>query len=219
MKNTMKATKPPSPSQENEMVTRVVDTLDRWLDWVGDVQRGVLTPYQFLAVVLWWIATEKAGPDEDALIVNGWFGALAARRAGIRMLHPVTLLPLSKTHASDDWVLSIRDAQEFLDSMPIGFNLEKALAFMQKEAAELVVDGAATPTYEQAVAQRKAGSKSKWTDGQLAVVAARVAIDGAASVAKDIGIFRQTLEKTLQRATSSHGPAKAHDTYKQLRSA
>lgn len=206
--------------KKTEAVERVIEILDTWADWVADTRRGILTPHQLLALVLWMIRTDQTSHEQEVQIVEGWAQALIqACGRDIPALHPVTLLPLTSPVEPGNWVLSIAHAQEFLDSMPVGFDCCKVLDHFQVQAAEMVNGDAAELTYQQAVEQRKANKRASLTYAQVKAIQRQVAIDGLSAVAEDIGIARQTLSTNLKRALNKPVPLKPNDMFGQLKSA
>jgi len=210
----MKPTKPYESKfaevPSNETVRCVQRTLDTWAEWAEGTDRGVLTPYQFLALILWAIKTPEASAQDEALIIDGWARVLLNQmRNGIPALHPVTLLPIEGHHSPSEWVLSIQHAQEFLDSLPIGFGVERALQHFREQAALGKKGGVLT--LDDAIAQRKGGKNKPWTDSQVSVISQAVQDDGLKAIAKRIGISHQTLSTALNRDRKGRGPkAMAH---------
>jgi hypothetical protein len=190
-------------------VRSVQKSLDDWCDWAPNTTRGTLTPEQLLAVVLWAIQNETTSPEDEALIIEGWAQALSAVMSKLPALHPVTLLPLDKRTAPKNWVISIVHAQEFLDAMPIGFNLDIALEHFRVEAAKQLEKGRGGAPYADVLEQRKKAIKgAPWTREQLALVAEQVKARGIKAVAGELGISRQSLTTALQRPRDQLGPAK-----------
>jgi hypothetical protein len=196
--------------KSNLTVQAVAKALDNWCDWAPYTTRGVLTPFQFLALVLWVIQTEATNSEDEAQIVNGWAKALLNSLSTIPALHPVTLLALDSPPLAGEWVLSIAHAQEFLDSMPIGFNLDVVLEHFRTEAAKLAVSGSEGSPYASLIASRKGKGKSgeRWTPEQVQIAINEVKSQGIKKVAADLGIARQTLETALKRDRNKSGPEK-----------
>ena len=193
--------------KSNATVQAVTKTLDAWCEWAPHTTRGVLTPYQFLAVVLWAIQTEATNPEDEVQIVTGWAKALLQSSSTFPALHPVTLLALEAP--TTDWVLSVTHAQEFLDSMPIGFRLELVLEHFRSEANKLKVAGNESLTYKALVILRIGDGKGKpWTDDQVQIALAAVKANRGKKVAKDMGLFRQPLTAALSRKRDNRGPEK-----------
>lgn len=200
---------------EPTLVDLVLQALVDYANWVGDTERGVMTPVQFLAVVLWMIRTETATPADEEQIINGWGGALreAARLQLVAALHPVTLLPLAGAEDPKKWLMSVVHADNFLEQMPIGFSCSKVLAHWRDVAAAQSNASADVLTYEQAREQRKkAGKGSTWTDLQRDAVHGEIRSRQGekmlySTIALDLGISEQALRIALSRG-GQKGPEK-----------
>lgn len=187
--------------------------LDNWSNWVNDTKRGVMTPVQFLAVVLWILSDESTTDEDEVLIVEGWGKALldAVARRIVVALHPVTLLPISNAGKPDNWRLSIMHADQFLESMPIGFECRKALACWCDEAAGQGAGDATALTYDQAKKQRIDGKNSTWTRPQLEAVNVEIKRRNGekglwARVALELDITEQTLRSNLKKSSGQTRP-------------
>lgn len=178
--------------------------LTEWRQWAAPVnQRGVMTPAQFLAVVLWAVQTEDTSEADEKLIVNRWARALllACSRKIVVALHPVCLLPLERDDSRTHWAMSVAHAQDFLDSMPMGFNLIRALEYWRDEAAKPLDE---RPTLEQIAARLKSGSKgTRWPDVERQVVADAVAASAVAVVAKKLGVQPNTVRSAIKGFTAT----------------
>ncbi len=189
----------------NETVRDVLRTLESWDEWASGTVRGILTPYQFLALILWSIQTPKTNAEEESQIVVGWARALlSGMQRGIPALHPVTLLPIKGPKGPLDWVLTVQHAQEFLDSMPVGFDIEIALQHFRDQAA--VAREGVELTLEDAIAQRKGGKNKPWTDSQLSVIGEAVDKQGLQVIAQRINLSHQSLSMALKRDRKGRGP-------------
>lgn len=189
----------------NETVRSVLRTLESWGEWAGSTDRGILTPYQLLALILWSIQTPKTSAAEESLIVVGWARALlSGMRQGIPALHPVTLLPIEGYKGPLDWVLTVQHAQEFLDSMPVGFDVAIALQHFRDQAA--VAKEGVELTLDDAIAQRKGGKNKPWTDSQLEVIGEAVHKQGLQSIAARMELSHQSLSSALKRDRKGRGP-------------
>lgn len=189
--------------------------LDNWSNWVNDTKRGVMTPVQFLAVVLWILSDESTTDEDEVLIVEGWGKALldAVARQIVVALHPVTLLPISNAGKPDNWRLSIMHADQFLESMPIGFDCRNILASWCDEAAGQGAGDATALTYDQAKKQRKDGRNSAWTRPQIEAVNVEIKRRNRekglwATVARELGIKEQTLRSNLKGSSGQTYPGK-----------
>lgn len=184
---------------DDQLWREVAECLAEWRQWAAPVnQRGVLTPAQFLAVVLWAVQTDDTSDATVKLIVNRWARALmlACSRNIVIALHPVCLLPLERDDSPAHWVVSVAHAQDFLDSMPMGFNLSRALEYWRDEAAKPLDE---RPTLEQIAARLKSGSKgTRWPDAERQVVADAVAASTVAEVAKKLGVQPNTVKNAIK---------------------
>jgi hypothetical protein len=114
-------------------------TLEAWEEWSPRAKESqVLTPFQFLAIALWWasnraeeMSREFDRTDEEK-IVTKWAEKLidaTALRGGfsgsfrvIQAHDEVTRLPIEENKATGlhGWILSTEDAGQWLESMGIG---------------------------------------------------------------------------------------------------
>ncbi|MFC7408895.1 hypothetical protein [Hydrogenophaga atypica] len=182
------APKPDAVPEDDQLWRQVVGCLDKWVEWAAPASQGcVLTPVQFLAVVLWVIGPEEPSDATAKLIVNRWARALsvAHSRGEVITLHPVCLLPLGREESPADCVLSMGHLQEFLDSMPIGFNLRKTLESWRDELAQ---PSGEKRTLEQVAKDRKAVKGTRWKQADKQVVADAVNETSISAVAKVLGL-------------------------------
>lgn len=193
------------PPEVVDFVRKVQITLDSWVSWVADTERGLITPAQLIALVLWVLQTEKTTESDERLIIEGWAKALlkACQQEVVIALHPVTLLPIYETHGQSDWVLSLNHANWFLEAMPVGFDCIKILEHFRHQALELVAPAAEELTFAQTVAQRKASKSERWTTAQKNAVHKEVTTRGGAgvrkSVAFELGIAVSSLNITVPK--------------------
>lgn len=199
----------PKATKPTEGITRLVlDALADWARWAPDTVRGLLTPVQFLAVVLWMLQTEKTTPGDDFLIVEGWARALlkAVRLGLVTAVHPITLLPIDATSDTSEWVLSVNHANAFLESMPIGFDCCVALEHFRGEALRLAVRSEEGMTFEKAALERETQKGKPWTDAQKAAVLGKINEIGYPQTAQKLGMAVQTLRNVVPGGRSLRGP-------------
>lgn len=193
------------PPEVVDFVQTVRVALDSWASWVADTERGLITPAQLIALVLWVLQTEKTTESDERLIIEGWAKALlkACQQEVVFALHPVTLLPIEATHGQSDWVLSLNHAKWFLEAMPVGFDCIKILEHFRHQALELVVSTTEELTFAQVVSQRKANKSSAWTPAQKSAVYQEISTHGGVgvrkSVATSLGITVSTLNTTVPK--------------------
>lgn len=192
------------------LVALVRRELDQWRGWL-DSPHPVITPVRLLAVILWMLTVHRPDAEEDAddaAIVEGWGAALllACGQGVVRALDPVTLLPTQQTGAPN-WVLTIADAQAFLDQMPVGFDCRGVLQHFRSDAP-----GTATAsqsdfaTWADVVAFRTSsdGKGASWDlRGQRQLLKARVAELGGGEpaykhLATELGTDRRPLRKAAE---------------------
>ncbi len=211
-------TDPPAVDPKPSLVELVQKALDDYADWVGDTERGVMTPVQFLAVVLWVLSNEKTSAADEKLIVDGWGAALleAARLQVVVALHPITFLSLHGDQDPRKWVLSVNHADYFLDQMPVGFCCSKVLTHWREQAAEQSDGVIGELTYDQAKARRKkAGKGSAWTGPQRDAVAREIArrkdeTSLFKTISADFGISQQALRSAFPGGKQGRGPGKTN---------
>ncbi len=188
------------------LVESVRNKLFEWETWAMATERGVITPVQFLAVILYVLSDEGMPAKDEASIVNEWGRALltACDRKIVVALNPVTLLASTKEDG-DNWVLSIAHADYFLENTPIGFSCRDVLAYWRDQVNAKGSAEDVEITFDQAKAQRLAtGAKStKWTDSQKKAVQKEIsARTGKAiwsTVAKELKLAEQTLRAALKK--------------------
>lgn len=202
------AKKPTATAQAVANQTAVFDRVDAclcdWQLWAADTARGVITPAQLLAVVLYMLETDASTESDRRLIVEAWWGALARaiELQEVRPLHPITLLPARAQDTLGACVLSVFDANYFLTLTPVGFDLEKVLAYFRDSAAAESAHDATELTYAQAVAQRK-DKGVKWTNAQAVAVLKEIDTRTGSkireTIAKELGISESSLNSALAK--------------------
>lgn len=184
----------------------VLGCLDTWKKWAPGTLRGVLAPDQFLAVVLWALQTSNTTEADEKLIVTRWGRALvdACSKRLITALHPVCLLPLEHGDPPEEWVLTLEDAQTFLDSMPLGFSLAKSLAWWCEQAEKLE---SRDQTLEEVAARRTSVKGTRWTDADKQVVAEAVSEKGIKEVAAVLGLREFAVRNVIKGYAPSQSTA------------
>nr|WP_315203995.1 hypothetical protein [uncultured Albidiferax sp.] len=187
------------------LVVEVRAALDGWQDWAESTVRGVISPVQFLALVLYVLAEDGTTPEQEELIVVACGQELlnACKADIVIPLDPVTCLRYAPRDGDRAWMLSIDHANLFLQSMPVGFDCAKVAEFFRLEAAKKIHGDGKTLTYEQAKASRTSRRGRKWLDAEKdAVIAEIKQREGESSlwgkVAKELGISEQTLRSNLK---------------------
>lgn len=197
------------------LVEMVRASLDSWESWVEKTAYGVISPVQFLALVLWVLQKESTTPEQEEMIVMAWGEELQkAMRAQIVIpLHPVTYLAYKPEKGDVSWLLSIAHATSFLEHEPVGFDCAKVLEHFRTEAAKQSPGDAETLTYVQAKEQRLKRKGQKWTAAEIAAVKAE--LDGRKGeaglwgvVAGELGIKEQTLRSNIDTADQKTLPTK-----------
>lgn len=208
-------------------LAEVVDLLNDWRLWTPSVaRRGVMTPGQLLALILWSVQTSETSEADDLLIIERWSRALMDSVCGgvVVALHPISLLPLESGDPKDKWVLTVAHANAFLEWTPIGFDVEKALTHWAKEAERLGAEQT-TPNHPDEVqdwsglvayrkSKKTSGTRSvAWPEQHIGIARAELERRGgtAASrheMATELGVTRQALAKKL-KIGEKKGPDKA----------
>lgn len=129
-----------------ELVTNALED-EAWRAWLPGTKSGAIGAVPFLAVILWKFGGEAPDKEKDARIVADWAQALAhatIRRGAVLGGHgptraviprdPVSLVQLRDLPPSWNWVLSVDDADSFLESMGMGFTCSGVLAHWYAEA-------------------------------------------------------------------------------------
>lgn len=191
---------------DQEMYQRVVAVLDDWRAWAKDAAYSrLLTPLQFLAVVVWVLQARKGDElteEETRLAVAHWGLVLdrGIEDKTLRPLHGVTLLPVPEASASD-WVLSAGQLIGHMERLPWAFDLHWALdEFLKCSGAQAVE----LSTWEEAADLHRSesadGKKAKWTHTKLKPISAAV-LNGVrlADIAKKAGISRAALDEALKK--------------------
>ena len=123
-----------------ERVTKALDD-EGWRAWLPSTKRGAIGAVPFLAVILWAVSDEDSEKKTDTQIVDAWARQMVdatARRVAVLggrgstravIPHdPVTFLELPTLPLDWNWLLSIDDADSFLESKGMGFSCSGVLA-------------------------------------------------------------------------------------------
>ena len=197
---------------ETSLVELVRQTLEGDEAWIQQTQGGSISVIQFLAVVLLALSKDETTPDEEALIVNDWAKTLlkaTTRYTNGRLItptHPVTYLPLPGIPQDNKWIFSIDGADDFLESLGMGFRCTALLSFLRGDEKVKTSEDKNPLTYPKLVELRNKEKGSRWSDCQLQVLKDEVGkregkgeIGLRKSMAKDLGITVQALNELLKR--------------------
>lgn len=108
--------------------------------WMTEAKRGRVRAALLLGVLLWAIGEEKPNPHTDHAIVEGWAVKLTAAtvekwRSGraVRPLDPVTLIEIEGQPKGLKWVMTLEDADDFLEAHALAFKCSDVLAYWRGE--------------------------------------------------------------------------------------
>lgn len=209
----------------------VRSVLDDWLSWAERHHQAVLTPLQFLALILWVVRTDSSTSEQEAQIIDSWDAyARQACLAGIIVpLHPVTLVPVKFGDVAD-WVLTVDHAQDFLDRMPVRFDCKMIVEHFRSEAHKhRGSDAPDFDTWAEVVAHRRENAAGSWDSrGQRRIARAEFERRGGAPavyqvLADELGIKRAPFERALKlqpkrlRARGPSGSSELANALNQLR--
>lgn len=108
--------------------------------WMAEAKRGKIRAALLLGVVLWAIAGDEPSPQTDHSIVEGWAEKLIAATVekwssgrAVCPLNPVTLIEIEGRPKGLKWVMTIEDADAFLEAHALAFKCSDVLAYWRGE--------------------------------------------------------------------------------------
>lgn len=108
--------------------------------WMNEAKRGKVRAALLLGVLLWVIGGDEPNPQADHAIVEGWAEKLIAAtvekwRSGraVCPLNPVTLIEIEGQPRGLKWVMTLEDADAFLESHALAFKCSDVLAYWRGE--------------------------------------------------------------------------------------
>lgn len=199
----------PETNNATELYQRVDAVFDDWRTWAKEAAYSkLLTPLQFLAVVVWVLEARKGdelSEDEKRLSVAHWGLAIdrGMEQKILVPLHGVSLLPVPEAHQSK-WVLSIGQLTDLMERLPWAFDLKWALgefgSAIGREAEDIATWQEAAALHKKERGETpKGGKKPKWTHAKLKPISNAIASGvNITVIATAAGISRQSLDGVLK---------------------
>lgn len=137
--------------------------------WMAEAKRGKVRAALFLGVVLWAIGGDEPSPQTDRAIVEGWAEKLIAAtvekwRSGraVCPLNPVTLIEIEGQPRGLKWVMTLEDADAFLESHALAFKCSDVLAYWRGEPSPYSDESPAEPGTPSPTKETTAQRNSRW---------------------------------------------------------